>query len=294
MTLRHDSRSPGGCSPISVEGGPHRAHHEVRLVAGHAVGARALRPRRPGPSASTSRLELVAQRRARARASRSPGPRLAEVAGTLTRTGPVDEGRHAQASPAARGRGVDVGVDDGVDDVAEALERGRGVLEAVAGDGDRRRSRRRRTPPPRARCSSPATPAAEAGSTKTPSRRASSRCAARIWSSLTAANRPPDSSRGRLGELPRGGVADPDRGRLGLRVGERLTGHERRRALGLEAAHHRAPRGAAEVGVLLVAEPVGRDVAGVADRQQVVVGGVAEEVDDLEGRGLLALRGAPG
>ena len=38
-------------------------------------------------------------------------------------------------------------------------------------------------------------PAAEAGSTKTPSRAASSRWAARIWSSLTAANRPPDSSR---------------------------------------------------------------------------------------------------
>ena len=45
----------------------------------------------------------------------------------------------------------------------------------------------------------------------------------------------------------------------------------------------------AEVGVLRVAHPVRRDVAGVADRQQVEVGGVAEEVDDLEGRGLLAL-----
>ena len=38
-------------------------------------------------------------------------------------------------------------------------------------------------------------PAAEAGSTKTPSRAASSRCAARIWSSVTEANAPPDSSR---------------------------------------------------------------------------------------------------
>ena len=47
--------------------------------------------------------------------------------------------------------------------------------------------------------------------------------------------------------------------------------------------------GHAEVEVLRVAEPVRRDVAGVADRQQVVVGGVAEEVDDLERRGLLAL-----
>ena len=53
-------------------------------------------------------------------------------------------------------------------------------------------------------------------------------------------------------------------------------------------------RGEAEVGVLRVAQPVRRDVAGVADRQQVVVGGVAEEVDDLERRGLLALAGGPG
>ena len=92
-----------------------------------------------------------------------------------------------------------------------------------------------------------------------------------------------------LGELPRGRVADPDRGGPGLRVGERLAGHQRRRALGLEAAHHGLLGGQAEVGVLRVAQPVRRDVAGVADRQQVVVGGVAEEVDDLERRGLLAL-----
>jgi hypothetical protein len=43
--------------------------------------------------------------------------------------------------------------------------------------------------------SKPAIPAAEAGSTKTPSRAASWRWASRIWASLTAANRPPDSLR---------------------------------------------------------------------------------------------------
>ncbi len=43
-------------------------------------------------------------------------------------------------------------------------------------------------------------------------------------------------------------------------------------------------------GVLAVAQPVRRDVAGVAGRQHVHVGGVAEEVDDLEGGGLLALQ----
>ncbi len=44
-------------------------------------------------------------------------------------------------------------------------------------------------------CSIPAMPAAEAGSTKTPSRAASCFCAARIRSSETDSNRPPDSSR---------------------------------------------------------------------------------------------------
>ena len=92
-----------------------------------------------------------------------------------------------------------------------------------------------------------------------------------------------------LGEVPGRRVADADRGGLGLRVGERLAGHQRRRALGLETTHHGQLRGAAEFGVLLVAHPVGGDVAGVADGQQVVVGSVAEEVADLERRGLLAL-----
>ena len=132
-------------------------------------------------------------------------------------------------------------------------------------------------------------PAADAGSTKTPSRAARSRWAAMIWSSVTASKRPPDSSRGGLGELPRSGVADADRGGQGLGVRERLTGHQRRGTGGLEAAHHRTLGGAAAVDVLRVAQPVRRDVAGVADGQDVDVGGVAEEVDDLEGGGLLAL-----
>ena len=57
----------------------------------------------------------------------------------------------------------------------------------------------------------------------------------------------------------------------------------------LEAPHPRGPRGEAVGGVLAVALPVGGDVAGVADRQAVDVGGVAERVDDLERRRLLAL-----
>jgi hypothetical protein len=54
------------------------------------------------------------------------------------------------------------------------------------------------------------------------------------------------------------------------------------------AKPRREPR-AVSRGILLVALPVGGDVAGVADRQAVDVRGVAEGVDDLEGRRLLPL-----
>ena len=91
----------------------------------------------------------------------------------------------------------------------------------------------------------------------------------------------------RHGLLPRRRVADADRGRdrLGVvdRVAERRCGaapaawkpHMRRCVAGrlaLTAARR----------VLAVAPPVRRDVAGVADRQAVDVGRVAERVDDLE------------
>src|SRR5690606_21325182 len=60
------------------------------------------------------------------------------------------------------------------------------VIVMVASEGTR----------PRADCwSRPATPAAEAGSTKMPTSPASSFCASRIWSSLTASMRPPELSR---------------------------------------------------------------------------------------------------
>ena len=99
---------------------------------------------------------------------------------------------------------------------------------------------------------------------------------------------------GRLGLLPRGGVADADRGGDGLGVVDGVAEHDRRGAGGLEAPHPRGPGGRAGAasrrrGVLAVAPPVGGDVAGVADRQAVDVGRVAERVDDLERRGLLAL-----
>ena len=65
---------------------------------------------------------------------------------------------------------------------------------------------------------------------------------------------------------------------------------DRRRARRLPAEHARRARGAARAPAYSrVAPPVGGDVAGVADRDAVDVGRVAEHVDDLERGGLLAL-----
>src|SRR5262245_7596404 len=92
----------------------------------------------PSPVTWTTSPEPVSSassssRRSRARPSESkPGPRFAEVAGTVTRairTGPSSE-------PCGPGRLGDIGVDHGLDDRPEPLERRGGVLEAVAGDGD--------------------------------------------------------------------------------------------------------------------------------------------------------------
>ena len=65
IRLRHDRRRPGGCSPISVEGRPHRPDDQVRLVAGHAVGARTL-DLDEEPVGHDLGLELVTQRQRQA------------------------------------------------------------------------------------------------------------------------------------------------------------------------------------------------------------------------------------
>ena len=121
---------------------------------------------------------------------------------------------------------------------------------------------------PRAWASEPGdTDAADAGSTNTPVRVRQCRCAARICSSVTASIRPPDSSRASTAWLPRSGVADPDGGGDRLGVGRPLPGRSAP-PLGLESPHARgAAWPAPVVGVLAVALPVGRDVAGVADRK---------------------------
>src|SRR5450759_1844959 len=92
---------------------------------------------------------------------------------------------------------------------------------------------------------------------------------------------------------PRRGVADPDGGGNGLRVVDGVALDDRRRTLGLEPPHPGQLRCGAwlftAAVVLAVATPVGRDVAGVADREAVDIRCVAQHVDDLEGRRLLAL-----
>ena len=68
-----------------------------------------------------------------------------------------------------------------------------------------------------------------------------------------------------------------------------MARHDRRRPCRLEAPHGGRARRGPVGGVLAVALPVGGDVAGVADGQAVDVGGVAQDVDDLERGGLLPL-----
>ena len=82
--------------------------------------------------------------------------------------------------------------------------------------------------------------------------------------------------------LPAGRVADPDRAGDRLGVVDALAEHERRGALGLEAEQ---PRRDAVLDEALV---VGGDVARVADGDAERVE-LAELLDDLERRGLLAL-----
>ncbi len=94
---------------------------------------------------------------------------------------------------------------------------------------------------------------------------------------------------GRQGVVPGGRVADADGGGDGGRVPDDLAAHQGRGAGGLEAPHARGAGGGAVGRVLAVALPVRGDVARVADRQDVDVGGVAEHVHDLERGGLLAL-----
>ncbi len=63
-----------------------------------------------------------------------------------------------------------------------------------------------------------------------------------------------------------------------------------RGARGLEAEHARPGPGHPVPHGLLVAHPVGRNVAGVAHGHRVEIGGAAQLLQHLEGAGLLALQ----
>ena len=68
-------------------------------------------------------------------------------------------------------------------------------------------------------------------------------CAARICSSVTASNSPPDSRCAATAESVEAGIADPDRGRDRLRSLDRMTEHERRGPTRLEGPHPWRPGG---------------------------------------------------
>src|SRR5439155_20909618 len=86
---------------------------------------------------------------------------------------------------------------------------------------------------------------------------------------------------------PRGGVADLDRCRNRAWLFDDAILVHRRRPRGLEADHARQAVDLAVAVVLAIAAPVRRDVARVADGDQVIVGRATELIHDLERAGLL-------
>ena len=275
---RSAARSPGGGQPSRSKA--------ARMARTTRCARRAGSSPAPSPATSTAsprrrdlRLDVVVAGQRQPERSRTPGPRLALVAGTRTRTGAAGTSA-AIGGPQARGcAGGRGGVHRDRRRRRRAGDRPLRVLEAVAGD-------RADHAWPRLELAGRVRPAAarprsrrDAGSTNTPScgpaagrRRGSAR-------SVTASMRPPDSSRAASALRPGRRVADPDRG------GDRLRLRDDRRAVTIGAAPaawkpniRGVARRDAVGGVLAVALPVGGDVAGVADRQAVDVGGVAERV----------------
>ena len=88
--------------------------------------------------------------------------------------------------------------------------------------------------------------------------------------------------------LPAGRVANPDGRGNGLRLLHDVVEKNRRGTGRLESGHARQLRGPAELVEFAVALPVSRDVAGVADRQNVDIRRVAQFLDDFEGRRFLS------
>ena len=88
-----------GLLPHQLEGRAHRAHHEVRLVARHAVRAGALHVDHQAVGQHLG-LELVAQRQREAEGV-EPRTEVGGGGGHGDAHGPLDEGGHAQVRPAA-------------------------------------------------------------------------------------------------------------------------------------------------------------------------------------------------
>src|SRR5207248_3325192 len=93
---------------------------------------------------------------------------------------------------------------------------------------------------------------------------------------------------GVAGRLPTGRVADADGGSHGVRIVNRAALHNGGGPGGLESKHARQSVRFFGRVIFLVAFPVGGDVAGVADRQEMKVGRIAELIADLESGGFLA------
>ncbi len=111
------------------------------------------------------------------------------------------------------------------------------------------------TPPASDILSRPATEAADPGSTKIPSSRERTLCAARISSSVTESMSPPEASRASIARSQLAGVADADRRGDRVRIGHGVAEDERGRSGGLEAPHLRQARRDADPVVLVVALP---------------------------------------
>ena len=286
MRLVQRSASGGRGAPSASKRRVHRPHDEVPVVA-RAPRRRPRRAPRRRPVAvgrvADAHDDLVVQVEGEAEASK-PGPRLALVAGTRTR----DRRGSCRLQAERGGGGADVGRDrDGCRccicrrAVSGSLRPWPVTVQTTRWPGSSR--------PRAAACSSPATPPRCAGSTKTPSLAGEQPVGGEDLPVGDRVDQAAGLVAGGDGAGPGRRVADPDRGgdRRRRRAPARRARSARRRRPGSRTSAARAltPVG----GVLAVALPVRRDVAGVADRQAVDVGRVAERVDDLERGRLLAL-----
>ena len=285
---------PGRLAAEPVEGGPNRPDDQVRLVPADRL--RTLTgdvDAKPGARV-TSAPRASSYTRGRARTSRSPGRGSRSSAGTRTRTArPVAERRSlVTGSPSAQIRAPRRSASGSGG--TTTLARSPAASSAVSTSFRPWPVTVMTTVWPRS--SAPAAPRAAAPRhrPRTPARRTRRPCrrdwawAARI--SVVGYGVDPATGLVACGQRlrPPGRVADPDRGRDGLGLGDRRTARR--------SAPHPPPGSPTCRGRRVarpasaysrIARPVSGDVAGVADRQGVDVGRVAEHVDDLVRRGLL-------